>query len=220
MPYKNPEAKKAWRERYKEKQKVLTKNHHDKNRNSPENRAKRKAKQEEKQEARQIRLDELSTQKQLRISKTVCLAKQCSVCKKIMFKSGNFQRAKASTVGGYRGQCHKCQYTSKENNPNRKWTIRAGFIRQREREAGLPYNLTYKDVKRVWSVFNGKCFNCLSTKKLSFDHHNAMKYGHVASVTNLVLLCRPCNSSKQNKSPKEFYSVDKLKELNLIHLNI
>ena len=69
---------------------------------------------------------------------------------------------------------------------------------------------TNENAKLVYERFNHKCFNCGSTNRLTIDHHYPLSLGYGLTLNNAVLLCRSCNSSKQDKMPQEFYTQEKL----------
>jgi 5-methylcytosine-specific restriction endonuclease McrA len=82
------------------------------------------------------------------------------------------------------------------------------------RKLSFIYNIN--DQKITYRLFDNKCFNCDSIKKLCIDHHYPASKGFGLSLDNAVLLCNSCNSSKNNKLPHEFYSNSKLEQLNYI----
>lgn len=51
----------------------------------------------------------------------------------------------------------------------------------------------------VWERDNGKCVNCDSKESLEYDHIIPVSKGGANSVTNIQLLCLPCNRKKSNK---------------------
>ena len=90
-------------------------------------------------------------------------------------------------------------------------------IRRRDalRKLNEPLNISNNFIKVVNSKFLNQCFNCKSTEKLSIDHHYPLSKGFPLSINNAVLLCRSCNSSKNNKLPESFYSPEQLTDLQL-----
>ena len=54
------------------------------------------------------------------------------------------------------------------------------------------------------------CFNCESPEDLTLDHHIPISKGGTLVLGNTVVLCRSCNSSKQDRDPSEFYTSTKL----------
>ena len=117
------------------------------------------------------------------------------------------------------------QKAFRENNPEkcneyaRRWRsknpekVRALVRRRRERKRKLDANFTHELELKVRDRFSNKCFKCNSNKRLELDHHNALVKGNGLSLTNAVLLCRYCNSSKGAKDPKDFYNKKQLKAL-------
>jgi 5-methylcytosine-specific restriction endonuclease McrA len=74
-------------------------------------------------------------------------------------------------------------------------------------------NYTINDTLYTLTLFNNKCFNCGSTKKLGIDHHHPLIKGHGLSRSNAVILCRHYNSAKGTKNPKDYYTKKQLKIL-------
>jgi len=73
-----------------------------------------------------------------------------------------------------------------------------------------------EDLLYTYALFNNACANCGSTEKLEIDHHIPLTKGHVLTRQNAVILCRCCNASKRSKLPVEFYSEEKLKEIEFL----
>lgn len=96
------------------------------------------------------------------------------------------------------------------NNPEK---ARARKRKRRAMKKFVNGKYTALDEKVTYIVFGHKCFNCDSTNNLSIDHHYCLNDGNPLSVSNAVVLCMQCNSSKGTKSPDKFYTVSKLKEI-------
>jgi hypothetical protein len=88
--------------------------------------------------------------------------------------------------------------------------------RRRERQYNLDMKLTRKDINSIYERFKGQCFYCHSKQRLEIDHHNPLSGGHGLSLGNAVLLCRLCNATKHTKKPEDFYSLDQLKQLEVL----
>lgn len=58
------------------------------------------------------------------------------------------------------------------------------------------------------------CQNCSSKENLTLDHHIPLTRGGTLSLGNVVILCNPCNSSKKNSLPIDFYDSKKLNKIN------
>ncbi len=75
----------------------------------------------------------------------------------------------------------------------------------------------------VADIYNNKCFNCDSQNDLTLDHLWMPKNEggnfsmlHKESrwlISNCLLLCRSCNSSKGERSPERFFSVTQIEHL-------
>ncbi len=104
----------------------------------------------------------------------------------------------------------------RKNNPNYKIysVMRENRKRELRRNIGDKSLSTY-EMKKVKLKFNEKCFNCGDKKSLEFDHHYPLSLGNPLTLSNAVLLCKSCNSSKSNKLPESFYSPEQLTDLQL-----
>ena len=78
-------------------------------------------------------------------------------------------------------------------------------------------NYTPLDEKITKIIFGNNCFNCESVSDIEIDHHYPLSKGFALTLLNAVPLCRKCNSSKGNKTPKEFYSTEKLNRIEWLH---
>lgn len=82
--------------------------------------------------------------------------------------------------------------------------------RRRARKRNINENFSFEDQEYIMNLFNHKCFNCGNTELLEVDHHKPLSKGYALSRQNAVILCKSCNSSKNNKDPKDFYSTKQL----------
>lgn len=85
---------------------------------------------------------------------------------------------------------------------------------RRAKKLAVNENYTIADEQYTKSLFNNVCVNCGSREGLTVDHHYPLNLGHALTRQNSVLLCSSCNSSKGDKLPEEFYTKDKLQEIN------
>ena len=97
-----------------------------------------------------------------------------------------------------------------ENHPN---YVNGSSYNKRIRKTEMKEIFSKQAKQELFIKFDNKCFNCRSTKKLSLDHNVPFSRGGRLTESNTVLLCLSCNSSKNAKLPKDFYSVDQLKQL-------
>lgn len=101
-----------------------------------------------------------------------------------------------------------------ENNKDKCLTL---VLKRRELKQLLNENISNEFLQKIRKKFFNKCFNCESTKSLCIDHHKPLSKGYALDETNAVLLCKSCNSRKSAKDPLEFYSKEKIKELEITY---
>jgi hypothetical protein len=95
---------------------------------------------------------------------------------------------------------------------NYEW-VRDNNRKRRELKTISDYKFSKDYAKQVYSKFDNQCFNCGSKENLAIDHHVPLSKGKQLTLSNAVILCRSCNSSKKDKMPKDFYSKEQLQEL-------
>ena len=100
------------------------------------------------------------------------------------------------------------------NNKEKAYAI-AARRRDKKKLLGESDNITQIFYSKVKSKFNNRCFKCNSIERLSIDHHYPLSKGNPLTLNNAVLLCKSCNSSKNNKLPETFYSPEQLTDLQL-----
>ena len=57
---------------------------------------------------------------------------------------------------------------------------------------------------------------CKIDSNLTLDHHFPLSKGNALTITNCIILCMSCNSSKGAKNPIDFYTNEELLELNFL----
>jgi|LGOV01.1.fsa_nt_gb endogenous inhibitor of DNA gyrase (YacG/DUF329 family) len=154
----------------------------------------------------------------------------CAVCKTLFCA---FQYRKSNNKKGFtivrpfRKVCsQKCHHEFYRTDESRKEKISKAFsgtnhpnyvngasYNGRIRKTDIKENFGARDKKEVFKKFNNKCFNCNGTDNLTIDHNVPFSRGGRLTLSNTVLLCRSCNSSKNAKLPTDFYSDKKIKEL-------
>lgn len=84
----------------------------------------------------------------------------------------------------------------------------------------------------IYNYFNNQCVCCASTENLTLDHFwlpknaggNFFMYHkeYKTYISNVVVLCRSCNSSKSDYDYKDFFTLSQLEQINVIQdkLNI
>lgn len=88
----------------------------------------------------------------------------------------------------------------------------ASTMKRRAIKKNIKEFFSTKHRKAVFTAFKFKCFNCNSINNLALDHFYPLSKGHAASLKNAIVLCKSCNSSKHNKSPKRFFSPAKFRK--------
>lgn len=127
----------------------------------------------------------------------------------------------------YYAKNDRTEYTDqwRKNNPDkikanmRRWTknnpekARENARKRRDKKKSIGELFTVKMENITKEAFNNRCFNCSAIEKLCADHHRPLSKENALSLSNAVLLCKSCNSSKKNKDPEEFYGEERCKQL-------
>lgn len=101
-----------------------------------------------------------------------------------------------------------------KNNPlQRKELNRRNAIKRRTLKVGLQERWSVEGTKWLYKTFHSRCFKCNSRNDLTIDHLKPLSKGYSLSRQNAVLLCRSCNSSKQDKMPHQFFTQKELQIL-------
>jgi 5-methylcytosine-specific restriction endonuclease McrA len=88
--------------------------------------------------------------------------------------------------------------------------FKATQARRRDLKNNIDTDISEEDIKIIFDAFKNQCFKCHSKERLSIDHHYPLSKGHGLTITNAVILCKSCNSSKHDFMPVEFYSKKEL----------
>ena len=78
--------------------------------------------------------------------------------------------------------------------------------RRRAAKRAVCENYTKEDEAFTKNLFDHACFNCGSTENLEVDHYRPLSKGNALTLTNAIILCKYCNSSKGIKDPEQFFS--------------
>lgn len=136
--------------------------------------------------------------------------KQCSNCRikaaqiRLKQKIANMSKEELEK---YKAHNNELARKNHKLHPERK---KIQELKRREREKNYQTTLTKEDIVRIITKFNNMCFKCKSDQHLSLDHHYALSKGFGLCEHTAVVLCKCCNSSKNNKEPEEFYSQEEL----------
>jgi len=66
------------------------------------------------------------------------------------------------------------------------------------------YQVTVRDIRRLFARCDNQCVECGSQERLGVDHLIPVARGGRHSIGNLTVLCRACNSSKKDKTLTEW----------------
>lgn len=110
----------------------------------------------------------------------------------------------------------KCKEHSKKWKKANPEKCKEHLRKYRAQRVAVAENYTKADESYTRQIFQNRCYNCGSTKKICVDHNNPLSKGFPLTKKNAVLLCSGCNSRKHDKMPAEFYSKTKLKKLEKI----
>lgn len=94
----------------------------------------------------------------------------------------------------YNGGKERIREWNKENPEKIKQYIYKSRLKRIE-NAGKVYDIIEKDYRKL---FSSPCFIC-GEKEISIDHIIPVTLGGTHSIGNLQSLCKPCNSSKNNR---------------------
>ena len=84
----------------------------------------------------------------------------------------------------------------------------AGKRRRRAKKLEVDERYSSSDMRITMKEFAHCCFNCKSKEKLCIDHHRPLSGGNPLTLSNAVVLCKSCNSSKSTKDPEDFYGIE------------
>ena len=94
-----------------------------------------------------------------------------------------------------------------KNNPGK---VREISRRRRAKKLEVGENYTKEDEAFTKRLFDHACFNCGSTENLEVDHYRPLSKGNALTLTNAIILCKSCNSSKSSKDPEQFFSEEQI----------
>lgn len=91
----------------------------------------------------------------------------------------------------------------------RYYADKASYMeRNRKRKARLAgngvYEVTDRDIRRLFARCEGRCTACGSSDHLHLDHVIPVARGGRHSIGNLTVLCRRCNASKKHRTMVEW----------------
>lgn len=90
--------------------------------------------------------------------------------------------------------------------------------KRRARQLGMEENISPTQVKLIYKIFNDQCFKCSSDNQLAIDHYRPLSKGGSLSYGNAILLCKVCNSTKNDKDPEQFFTDEERNKLTKLFL--
>lgn len=142
----------------------------------------------------------------------------CNTCKRINARKRiNFRGFEYKTGNCKYGHNIESHYYVRNNG-----TIRCGICalntsqRRRDRKVNLDTNYSLQDQKLTRILFHEQCFKCEAKEHIEIDHHYPLSLGFSLSKDNAVLLCKSCNTSKNNTLPEYFYTQDELNRIDYL----
>tara|TARA_R110000803_G_C11795389_1_gene298622 strand:+ start:78 stop:620 length:543 start_codon:yes stop_codon:yes gene_type:complete len=137
------------------------------------------------------------------------LQNKCKLCRKAMnkvYKDSHKEEISVKKKEFYLENKERITASYKlwaQNNPDK---VRARKRRRRAMKKDLNENYTAADEAYTLRLFDHACFNCGCTKNLAIDHYRPLSKGNPLTLTNAIILCTSCNSSKGSKDPEQFFS--------------
>ena len=132
--------------------------------------------------------------------------KKCPKCKRV--KAASKYGEAPSTVDGLTAYCADCnRKNSRLWAKKNKAKVKANRQRRRAKKANAPGEYTLKQWEDRLNYWGNKCLICKTRKELTIDHNIPLSRGGANWPSNLVPLCRPCNSGKRDKTLKEYRAI-------------
>lgn len=133
------------------------------------------------------------------------LRAQCKPCRRLQaldYAKRNPEKVKAASrrwANNNRARCNANHAKYIKNNPqlNRDKSSRR---RARVKQNGI-FAISKKELQRLYA---SPCFSCGSSAQITMDHIIPIDRGGTHSIGNLMPLCRPCNSSKHDRTLTEW----------------
>ena len=126
----------------------------------------------------------------------------CVECGDRITKAGHW---KTCSTECHRGQQKRFTAAALAKSPERKRTKKH---RYRARRRGLleasAEHYTASEITVLLGRSRGRCAVCKKRRKLTVDHIIALANGGSNAITNIQLLCRPCNIRKHARDALEF----------------
>jgi len=142
------------------------------------------------------------------------LASCCKDCSKAYYEANREHKTAYSKEWRAKPENKAKQAITERNwrlkNPERK---AAHERKRRAKQLEVDECYTAKDALYTKALFNHRCFSCEATEGLAIDHNYPLDNGFALTLTNAVLLCTICNSTKGTQGPEEVYTLEQIDEL-------
>lgn len=123
-------------------------------------------------------------------------------------------------VGGVRGICTTCEgrvaharYRVRRVAAVRRYQAAHADKHRLRKSAGehrrrgrllIGAGVAASDLAALRDLFNGHCAYCMSAEATTFDHVVPLARGGLHQIDNLLPACRPCNMTKNARTPEEW----------------
>lgn len=129
--------------------------------------------------------------------------RKCRLCGEVK-PINEFEKDKR-VKGGRTSRCKACKAALND----RARTLYSR-LKHRAKQGGQPLEVTLKELQALFAAFDGKCIYCGADEEETgkphhTDHIIPVSEGGRHHISNLVLACASCNSSKGNKPFFQFY---------------
>lgn len=122
----------------------------------------------------------------------------CTTCKVLKAKQA-FYSNKRSPLG-IKSECRSCHSATCIRTRDKARTRAAKVVHEAQRRAVIarsPGRVTAADLASLRDILLNRCCKCDSVERLTWDHVTPLSRGGIHHPTNLQLLCRRDNETKQ-----------------------
>lgn len=120
----------------------------------------------------------------------------------------NIEKDKISNRLYYKKNKERIKKAHQEYRNKNRELIRLWNKNRRYKNKGAIGVLTKESLDARFNYYGYRCKYCGSGDKLTIDHRIPLSRGGTNLPANIVPACQSCNSSKNNKTEKEFRHID------------